>query len=79
MAKKKQTFEEALNRLEEVVSLIEGSEVTLTQSVSLYKEGILLADFCSESLKSVEKEILVLTGEGDAALPEMEKLNELYQ
>lgn len=59
MAKKK-TFEEALNRLEEIVNEMENSETGLEQSVKLYKEGVELSVQCSEKLNAIEQEVSVL-------------------
>ena len=66
MPKKKQTFEEAMNRLEEVVAEMEDSKTSLDRSMSLYKEGISLVMRCAENLNGAEKEITVLqqTAEG---------------
>ena len=43
MARKKQTFDEAMERLEEIVEQLEQEEVSLETAVSLYKEGLTLA------------------------------------
>ena len=43
MARKKQTFDEAMERLEEIVEQLEQEEVSLETAVSLYKEGLSLA------------------------------------
>lgn len=66
MPKKKQTFEEAMSRLEEVVAEMEDSKTSLDKSMALYKEGITLVMRCSEDLTGAEKEITVLqqTAEG---------------
>jgi len=66
MPKKKQTFEEAMSRLEEVVAEMEDSKTSLDKSMSLYKEGISLVMRCAEDLNGAEKEITVLqqTAEG---------------
>ncbi len=47
---KKKTFEQALSRLEEIVSNIENNQTTLEESVKLYKEGIELSIFCGKQL-----------------------------
>lgn len=66
MAKKKLTFEEALERIESIVEVLENEEVPLEKSISLYKEGITLAGMCREKLDKAEGEILSLqkTAEG---------------
>lgn len=65
MAKKKLTFEQALNRLEDILSLIENEDVDLDQSVTLYKEGLELSIFCKEKLGKIEEEITFLKDRGN--------------
>ena len=60
MARKKQTFDEAMERLEEIVEQLEQEEVSLETAVSLYKEGLTLATFCREKLSAAEGEIVLL-------------------
>ncbi len=62
----KKTFEGSLERLEEIVELMEQGQVDLEQSVKLYKEGVDLSLFCASKLKEAEQEISVLqkTAEG---------------
>lgn len=50
----KQTFEGALKRLEEIVGLLEGGEVSLDASIELYEEGLELSRFCASKLKGAE-------------------------
>ncbi|MCL2352168.1 MAG: exodeoxyribonuclease VII small subunit [Firmicutes bacterium] len=66
MPRKKQTFEEAVNRLEEVVAEMEDSKTSLDRSMALYKEGVTLVMRCAEDLSGAEKEITALqrTAEG---------------
>lgn len=53
----KQTFEEAIKRLEEIVEALEGGDVPLDKALSLYEEGIQLSRNCSENLKAAELRI----------------------
>jgi len=66
MPKKKQTYEEALARLEEVIDLMESNSPSLQELFELYKEGIELTQSCAEQLNTIEKEVTVLrqTAEG---------------
>ncbi len=57
------TFEQAMERLEEIVSILEGGKSTLDESLKLFEEGTKLTAFCSESLKTAEQTIIKLTGE----------------
>ena len=60
MAKKKMTFEQALEKLEEIVQTLATEEVSLEKSIGLYKEGMTLAAFCKEKLTTAESEVLLL-------------------
>lgn len=50
-------FEEKLNRLEEIVSLLENPEISLDKSMELYREGILCSQFCREKLEKARHEL----------------------
>lgn len=57
------TYEKAINRLEEIVNLLEKNEVSLDESMELFEEGTKLTAFCSKKLKSAEQKITKLTKE----------------
>lgn len=54
------SFEEALQRLEEVVEQLENGDIPLEQSIELYQEGVLLARHCDQKLKQVQQKIEIL-------------------
>jgi exodeoxyribonuclease VII small subunit len=59
-------FEDALKRLEEIVSQLESREAPLDQSLALFEEGVGLARVCQTRLEDAKKKIEVLnkaTGE----------------
>lgn len=62
MPKKNKTmnFEEALHRLEELVSQLERAEAPLETALALYEEGVGLARFCSQQLKAAERRVEIL-------------------
>ncbi|HBV96849.1 MAG: hypothetical protein JL50_15290 [Peptococcaceae bacterium BICA1-7] len=65
MAKKKQTFEEAIKRLEIIVKDLEDGDLPLEKALGLFSEGIELSKFCQSALEEAEQRIMVLTsGEG---------------
>ena len=51
------TFEQALNRLEEIVQLLEKDTTSLDQSVDLFQEGIQLSNYCSKKINNVEDKV----------------------
>ncbi|HTP12564.1 MAG TPA: exodeoxyribonuclease VII small subunit [Bacteroidota bacterium] len=59
MSKKstKQSFEDNLHRLEEIVESLEKGDVPLDQALNLYEEGIRLSRSCAERLKEAELRI----------------------
>jgi len=68
MGKKKLTFEEALTRLEEIVTGIESGEVPLEESIAKYAEGTELIKQCRSILAAAEKKIQLLAAGPDGSL-----------
>lgn len=56
-AKSGQSFEQAMERLEEIVSTLEKDDTPLDDSMALYKEGATLAAFCSKKLQKAQQVI----------------------
>nr|WP_276528443.1 exodeoxyribonuclease VII small subunit [Pseudalkalibacillus hwajinpoensis] len=48
------TFEEAMQKLEQIVGALEEGNVPLEKAISLFQEGMNLSNICHEKLKSVE-------------------------
>ena len=72
MAKKKMSFEQALQRIEEIVSEIEDGSVPLEDSIDKYAEGIKLIEHCRTVLGKAEEKIQLLTkgqGQGQELQP----------
>ncbi len=63
----KQTFEQALERLEEISRLLESGDTSLEESLKMYEEGMKLIDFCNAKLNEAQKKIqrLTKTSSGD--------------
>ena len=57
------SFEEALKRLDEIVSQLESGGATLDQSVAAFKEGIELVKYCSSRLDAAEQSVKQLVQE----------------
>lgn len=69
-SRKKQTFEQALSRLEEIVNLLERGEATLEESMSLFEEGTKLSAALHEMLQNAEQKVTILTQGENGALQE---------
>lgn len=63
MAKK--TFEDALQRLEEITRELEEGEVSLESSLKNFDEGIKLAEFCGSKLDEAQKKVDILLKKND--------------
>ena len=66
MAEKK--FEDAMQRLEQIVESLEGGELSLEDSLKAFEEGMKLAKFCSGKLEEAEKKVSLLVKEKDGEL-----------
>jgi exodeoxyribonuclease VII small subunit len=61
--KSKNSFEDDLQRLEEISSTLESESIGLDDSMSLYEEGIKLSKNCLQTLKKAELKITELRNE----------------
>jgi len=59
----KNFFEDALNRLNEIVTELENGDIILEDMTKLYEEGTELIKHCLGQLDDVEKKIHVLSGD----------------
>lgn len=57
---KKMTYDEATQRLEMIVKQLEDENTPIEESLTLFKEGIELTQYCRTKLKDIEKEITVI-------------------
>jgi len=62
---KKDNFENALKRLEEIVQKLEGGDLSLDESLKLFEEGIELSRLCTKKLTEAEARVekLIKLGE----------------
>lgn len=63
----KMTFEDALRALEEVVRKLEGGEVPLDESISLYERGEQLRKHCQARLDAAQARIERIVASPDGA------------
>ena len=63
-------FEQSLERLEEIVGELEGSDVPLERALLLFEEGVKLGRACSARLDEAERKITLLLEQSDGSLVE---------
>lgn len=64
------TFEEALERLEEIVDALEQGTVPLDKALDLYQEGATLSKECAERLRAAEQRVKKLSKNADGTFSE---------
>ncbi|WP_026487560.1 exodeoxyribonuclease VII small subunit [Caldanaerobius polysaccharolyticus] len=64
------SFEEALKKLEEIVKKLEGGNLTLEDTLSLFQEGIQLSRICTEKLNEASGKISILAKDIDGTFSE---------
>ena len=62
---KKMTFEENLNRLEEIVRTMEKGDVALDKSLELFQEGTALLQLCGKMLDEAELQVAKIIPNAD--------------
>lgn len=61
--KEKMTFEQEMDRLEEIVSLLENGQAPLDEMMKLYEEGAKLVAACSSKLDKAKLKVKQLSGQ----------------
>ena len=64
-SKSRQSFEQALERLESIVDRMEAGELSLEESINAYEEGVQIAGFCSGKLDEAERRVEILAKQAD--------------
>ncbi len=64
----KEKFEDALTKLEKIVSKLEDGEISLEESLKLFEEGIRLSRLCNQKLDEAEKKVEILLKDKDGSL-----------
>ncbi len=72
MAKKSATFEESLQRLDQIVTALETGEASLEESIALFEEGTKLSVKCTELLDQAELKVTQMMKGPDGAPTEQE-------
>lgn len=58
---KQKSYEQSMKRIEEIVEILENSELTIDESMKLYEEGVKLTAFCNKYLDNAEQKIIKLS------------------
>ncbi|CAD2077180.1 hypothetical protein GCM10007358_03110 [Phocicoccus schoeneichii] len=61
MTNKNQSFEDKMKRIDEIVVKLDSDDITLEESLNLYKEGVTLTKECDDILKNAQLNIEELT------------------
>ena len=59
------TFEESLEKLNQIKDKLESPDITLDESLKLYKESVDYTKICLDTLKSTDGKIAVIKSELD--------------
>jgi exodeoxyribonuclease VII small subunit len=70
MELKVKDFESALKNLEDIVTQLEGGDLTLDKSLELFEEGVKISRFCSGKLEEAERKVDTLMKAADGSLKE---------
>ena len=71
MSAKKVTFEQQLQRLEEIVAALGKGDAPLADSLALFEEGTKLIAACSKQLDQAEQQVVKLMKGADGAPVEL--------
>ena len=63
-----QKFEDALQKLENIVKKLEDGNLNLEESLKAFEEGMRLSRFCSKKLDEAEKKVEILLKDGSGRL-----------
>lgn len=58
------TFEAAVERLEALVSDMEGGSLSLDESLERFQQAVALSRYCAGKLEAAEKQVVMLTESG---------------
>ena len=75
MNEKNMTFEQSMQRLEQIVRAMERGDVALDESLKLFQEGTELVRSCQKLLEEAELQIKKVTAAADGT-PHMEEFSD---
>ncbi len=59
---KKVTIEGNFEKLDEIITELQGDKLTLEESFQKYEEGMKLVKSCSDAIDKVEKKLITISG-----------------
>ncbi|WP_159722106.1 exodeoxyribonuclease VII small subunit [Enterococcus sp. CSURQ0835] len=65
----KQSFEESLAQLEQIVTQLERGDVPLEEALSAFQKGMVLSKQCQDTLTKAEKTLTKMMTETDEEVP----------
>lgn len=69
MATKKQSFEQSMTELEEIVQKLEQGDASLEEAITLYQKGMILSKNCHEQLEKAEQQLVTVVNEDGSEQP----------
>jgi exodeoxyribonuclease VII small subunit len=69
-------FEDAMKRLEEIVSRLEEDQLPLEEMLARYEQGVSLARYCSETLDAAEQKVALISRQSDGSI-QLEKFEDV--
>jgi len=57
LKKEKLSYEQAIQRLEEITNALENSQESLEKSIELFQEGMELSNYCKQQLNEMENKV----------------------
>ncbi len=76
---KEESFEEAMKKLEGIVTRLEGGDLPLEESLQIFEEGVRLTRVCADRLDQAEKRIETLVRNEQGGVEAKREDPELFQ
>ncbi len=64
------SYEEAVKMLEQTVARLESGDISLDESMTLFRKGMTLSEICAGKLAEIEKQITQLIEKQDGSIEE---------
>ena len=69
-------FEEAIEKLDTILSKLESGSVSLDESLTLFEEGVEIIKLCNEKLEVAEQKVRILTEGADGTVTDALFIND---